>query len=353
MGTAILGHDVVFERFRRALRNGRLASTFLFVGPAGIGKRLVANRIAQCLLCETMPDEAVDACGECPGCSMFAAGTHPDFTVVSKPADRSYIPVELFIGDREHRMQEGLCYDISLKPFRGGRKIAVIDDADYLNVEGANCLLKTLEEPPPRSVLILIGTSEQKQLPTIRSRCQTVRFSPLPHEGLAQLIVSQGIAASYEDALKLTELAEGSLQRAAELSDSDLREYRLRLLGELPPGSWSVVALAKEIAKFVESAAKEAPPRRARLRMLLSFSADFYRQLMHALAGSRVLGDPPLRRAVQLAVAKWPGTDESAAECLETCLTMENHVDANANLNTLVECWLDELAEKASVGRGA
>ena len=114
-----------------------------------------------------------------------------------------------------------------------------------------------------------------------------------------------------------------------------------------------VVALGKEIAKFVESAAKEAPPRRARLRMLLSFSADFYRQLMHALAGAPIVGDPPLRRAVQTAVAKWPGTDESAAECLETCLTMESYVDANANLNTLAECWLDELAEKAGVGRGA
>ena len=76
-------------------------------------------------------------------------------------------------------MREGLCHDIALKPFRGGRKIAIIDDADYLNQEGANCLLKTLEEPPEKSVIILIGTSQQRQLPTIRSRCQIVRFAPL------------------------------------------------------------------------------------------------------------------------------------------------------------------------------
>ena len=67
-------------------------------------------------------------------------------------------------------MHEGLCHDIALRPFMGGYKVALIDDADYLNAEGANCLLKTLEEPPPRSVLILIGTSPAKQLPTIRSR---------------------------------------------------------------------------------------------------------------------------------------------------------------------------------------
>ena len=73
-------------------------------------------------------------------------------------------------------MREGLCHDISLKPYSGRRKVAVIDDADYLNQEGANALLKTLEEPPPKSLLILIGTSEQRQLPTIRSRCRRLRW---------------------------------------------------------------------------------------------------------------------------------------------------------------------------------
>jgi len=104
--------------------------------------------------------------------------THPDFYIVEKPADKSSIPLALFVGDDDHRMREGLCHDIGLKPFMGGRKVAIIDDADHLNEEGANCLLKTLEEPPPCSVLILIGTSADKQLPTIRSRCQTIRLVP-------------------------------------------------------------------------------------------------------------------------------------------------------------------------------
>ena len=127
-------------------------------------------------------EAALDPCETCPSCTMVLAGTHPDLDVVGKPADKAFLPLELFIGDREHRRQEGLCHNISLKPFMGGRKIAVIDDADFLNAEGANCLLKTLEEPPPQSVLILIGTSPAKQLPTIRSRCQLVRFRPLAAE---------------------------------------------------------------------------------------------------------------------------------------------------------------------------
>jgi DNA polymerase-3 subunit delta' len=345
----IIGHDAVFERFRRTLQRGRLASTFLFVGPAGIGKRLTAFRIAQCLLCDTYPETVLQACGECPACRMFQAGTHPDFTLIQKPADRATIPIELFLGDREDRMQSGLCHAISLKPFCGGRKIAVIDDADYLSTEVANCLLKTLEEPPPRSLLILIGTSEQKQLPTIRSRCQTVRFRPFATAELAQLIVAQGIVDSPAEASTLAELANGSLQRARELADGELREFRVRLLQELPPANWVTLALAKDLAKFVEGAGKESAAKRGRFRLLIGFATDFYQQLLNGLVGAPMAGDKPLRDAVRAGLRAWPGTAETAADCLETCLVMEGYIDQNANLNTVAECWLDELSERARV----
>src|SRR5436190_10788235 len=155
----IEGHDEVVERFRRSLARGRLASTFLFVGPAGVGKRALAEKLAQALLCSAAPAQQMAPCGHCDSCVQVAAHTHPDLYLVEKPADKSTIPLELLIGDDEHRMREGLCHAISLKPFMGGRKVAIIDDADYLSEEAASCLLKTLEEPPPRSVLILIGTS--------------------------------------------------------------------------------------------------------------------------------------------------------------------------------------------------
>lgn len=347
MLTPIIGHDAVFDRFRRCLQRGRLASTFLFVGPAGIGKRLTAFRIAQSLFCEKFPEAALQACGECPACAMFQAGTHPDFTVIQKPSDRASIPLELFVGSREDRMQSGLCHAISLKPFYGGRKIAVIDDADYLNEEGANSLLKTLEEPPPHSLLILISTSEQKQLPTIRSRCQIVRFRPFAMEELAQLILAQAIAETPAEATTLAELADGSLQRARDLADGELREFRMKLLKELPPTSWATLSLAKELVKCVEGAGKESAAKRGRFRLLIGFATDFYQQVMNGLVGAPMVGDKPLRSAVQAGLRAWPGTAETAADCLETCLTMEGFLDQNANLNTLAECWLDELADKA------
>ena len=111
----VCGHDGVVERFRRALARGRLASSFLFAGPEGIGKRTFALKLAQGLLCERRPEEALDPCEECPGCLQVAAGSHPDVALVSKPKDKSFLPLELLIGDKEHRMRQGLCRSIALK----------------------------------------------------------------------------------------------------------------------------------------------------------------------------------------------------------------------------------------------
>jgi len=347
----IEGHDPLVAQFRQALRRGRLASTFLFIGPAGIGKRTFALKFAQALLCEVSRDEDLDPCGHCPACQQVVAQTHPELELVSKPEDRSFIPVELFIGDREHRMREGLCHDIALKPFRGGRKIAIIDDADFLNQEGANCLLKTLEEPPPKSVIILIGTSEQRQLPTIRSRSQIVRFRPLLQEAVARLLVSQGLIDDPQTATRLAALSAGSVRRALDLADQQLDEFRATLLAHLRDPQANSIEFAKAMGPFVDQAGKEAPPRRARLIQLFGLAAEFYRQLMRALAGLPIEGDEALIRAVQAAYAVWPGDEEAAAACLERCLEAQSQVLANANLATLIDGTLDDLATIARTGR--
>jgi len=163
----ILGHDQVRQQFATAMAQDRLASTFLFLGPEGIGKRTFAWKLAQTLLCPRATD--FHPCGTCPSCRQVLAGEHPDLEYVCRAADRNQITLDQLVGDKSDR--EGLCQKISMKPYYGGRKVAILDDADDLRQEGANALLKTLEEPPPQSVIILIGTAEQRQLPTIRSRC--------------------------------------------------------------------------------------------------------------------------------------------------------------------------------------
>jgi DNA polymerase-3 subunit delta' len=263
--------------------------------------------------------------------------------LVTKPPERSFIPIEFFIGDREHRMREGLCHNIALKPFRGGRKIAVIDDADHLNQEGANCLLKTLEEPPPRSVIILIGTSEQRQLPTIRSRCQVIRFGPLPDDVVAELLVSHGVVEDQRQADTLARLCQGSQGGAVELADPELGEFRQQLLLNLADPRLDKVAFTRTLTEFVDGAGKEAPARRRRMRQIISFAAEFYRQLMRGLAGATVNGDALLCEAVASAGQAWAGDQETAIVRLERCQAALAHVDANANQATLLECWIDDL----------
>ena len=346
----IQGHDRVVEQFRRALRNGRLASSFLFVGPPGIGKCRFALKLAQALLCETAAEERMEPCGTCPACQQVAAQTHPDLEVVSKPRDRSFFPIELFIGDRAHRMREGLCHNIGLKPFRGGRKIAVIDDADFLNQEGANCLLKTLEEPPPKSTIILIGSSEQKQLPTIRSRCQIVRFQPLSQEIVAELLVRHQLVGDRQQAARLAALSGGSLETALQLADEHLGEMREMLLSELSKPNWDAVALSKVVGQCVEDAGKEAPLRRNRLNQLIGFAAEFYRQLMRSFSGLAAEGDEPLGHAVAAAGNVWIGDQQAAAACLQRCLEAQAHVLANVGPANLIDCWLDDLAVLTRTG---
>jgi DNA polymerase-3 subunit delta' len=340
------GHDEVVEQFRRALCRGRLASSFLFAGPAGIGKRTFALKLAQAMLCPTRPEEALDPCGACPSCAQVAAGTHPDLDVVAKPDDKSFIPLELLIGEREHRRREGLCHNMAMKPSQGGRKIAVLDDADYLNAEGANSLLKTLEEPPPRSVLILIGTSPAKQLPTIRSRCQLIRFRPLPIETIAELLVSKGFVADPAEAARLARYSEGSLQRALELADPELWSFRNTLLEALAEPALRSVAVAQTVAQFVDGAGKEASARRARLRQVVAFAAEFYRQLLHAQSGISLSADQEMQAHVGQAIQRGFDNPGLSAARLDRCLDAAAQIDRNANQSTLIECWLDDLGRK-------
>jgi DNA polymerase-3 subunit delta' len=339
----IEGHDRVVERFRLALERGRLASSFLFVGPAGIGKRSFAVALARTLLCETRPEAAMDPCGQCAGCVQVTAGTHPDLIQVAKPKDKSFLPLELLIGDKEHRMRQGLCHDIGLKPFAAGRKVALIDDADHLNAEGANCLLKTLEEPPPRSVLILIGTSPARQLPTIRSRCQLVRFQPLAEATVAELLLATGHAADAAEARRLAAHGQGSPERAIELADEALWAFRETLLGQLAAVSLDGLRLARSVSAFVDEAGREASRRRSRLRLVVGFAAEFYRGWLLAVQEAELPQDATLARFVKEAQDRSSADGAALSACVERCLDALEQIDSNANQSTLIECWIDDL----------
>src|SRR3954447_11311057 len=272
MWRGILGHDEVVEQFRRTLASGRLASTYLFVGPPGVGKRRFAIELAHSLLCIESDEAALEPCGKCDSCRMFAAGSHPDLELIGLPPDKATLPIDLFIGDRDHRNQEGLCHRMAMRPFFGRRKVAIIDDADHFGIPSANCLLKTLEEPPPSAMLILIGTSPSRQLPTIRSRSQVVRFRGLDVETVANILIESGAVADRQRAVRAAELSEGSVERAQQLADPALWSFRDQLSSALAASMIDSVRLARAVQAFVEEASKESAQRRERLRIVVGFA---------------------------------------------------------------------------------
>jgi DNA polymerase-3 subunit delta' len=350
MWQAILGHDDVAERFRRTLRRGRLASTYLFVGPSGIGKRLFALTLAKALLCQAVRDDPLEPCGSCDSCRLFDRSGHPDLDFVSLPPEKSSLPIDLFIGDKEHRNREGICHRLALKPYMGGRKIAIIGDADCFNQESANCLLKTLEEPPPKSLAILIGTSESKQLPTIRSRAQVLHFRPLARETVASLLIDRGWTDRPEQAEQLAAFSEGSVEKALSLAEQSIWDFRSQLFSQLSANPLACVRTARSIQAFVDEAGKEARRRRERLRIVVAFALDYLRSLLRSTQTAP--GSAALPEAAPSAHARGPfRSTDSVLGAIEACLAALEHIDRNANLALLIQKLCEDLvgASKASV----
>lgn len=327
MWQGIYGHDAVVERFRSSVNAGRLASSYLFLGPAGVGKRTFALKLAKSLLC-TSSDEPLNPCGNCDSCRLMEAGTHPDVDVVGLPAGKRELPISLFLGDRDHRHHEGLCHNIGLRPMLGRRRVAVIDDADCLNMESANCLLKTLEEPPPGAVLILIGTNRSRQLPTILSRTQVVRFESLPTEVVASLLVEQGTVADDNAAQDLARQSQGSLERAVNVIAMNLNEYRPQLIREFAKDDLNCMRLVAVVNDFVADAGSEPEARRQRLRATFSLVTEHFRSLLRGGSLQQSLNRAPESRLIAL---------------LDRCIQAEEELDRNANQATLLECWADDL----------
>jgi DNA polymerase-3 subunit delta' len=148
------------RRVADALAAGRLPHALLVQGPPGLGKAALADWIARLALCER---PGADACGECASCQLHAVGNHPDLRRLGIPEDKTQIPVE---DVRE------LIEALGLKSFRGGRKVAIVDPADGLNRNGANALLKTIEEPGAEALVVLSVARPERLPATIASRCQ-------------------------------------------------------------------------------------------------------------------------------------------------------------------------------------
>ena len=213
----IIGHRVQLEGLRRALTRDRLHHAYLFVGTEGVGKKTIALGLAKAIHCSVGKR---DHCDECADCARIQDGNHPDVRVI-----------ELLAGKREISIQQvrELEKELSFRSFSGKRKIVILDPATLMNLSAQNALLKTLEEPPQNSLLILIAPAVGGLLPTVRSRCLRIAFGPLPRNLVAEfLIVQQGLKP--EEAEFLAAISMGSLGAAVKIDKEDILQKRKRWL---------------------------------------------------------------------------------------------------------------------------
>ena len=210
---AITGHRPLLELLSRAIAAGTLPPSLLFAGPDGVGKRLTAVALAQALNCERRV--AFDACGECAGCSRIARGVHADVLIV-EPGETGAIKIEQV---REVVDRTGY------RPFEGRRRVVIIDGADALGLPAQDAILKTLEEPPSATVFVLITSRPDVLLPTVRSRCQRLRFGPLSPADVASLLIrDHGMSAAAAHAAAAA--SGGSVARAIDGSGEGAMEAR-------------------------------------------------------------------------------------------------------------------------------
>jgi DNA polymerase-3 subunit delta' len=341
------GHGDQVEMLRRSIGRGRLAHAYLFAGPAGVGKSRFARIFAQCLFCERHSDEELLSCGECSGCRQMQSASHPDFFLVGCPEGKGEIPVAVFYGSGEKRGKEGLIHDLSLRPMAGSRRVAIIDDANRMNDEGANGMLKTLEEPPPNSLLILIAENLDAVLPTIRSRCQLLRFGALSTDDVADLLIENELTTDSAEAASVAAMSDGSLQTAAQLLNPALRNLRERLYGFLSEPDMKPLDAAKALTSGLDEISGETHEQRRGAGWLIRFAQEFYRQAVLQLSGEANFSQAIPSQVQQFAQrlrSRGLGGTELAMDLFDRCVLAENHIDWNINPGKAIESLFDDLA---------
>ena len=237
----IVGQPRALRFLRRALETDRVAHAYAFVGPSGVGRKLTALAFAKCLLCNEGR-----GCGACPACRRVAALTHPDLHLI-EPSP----PQENPKGATAIRIAEAraLVHGAGLYPLEGAWKVFILDDAERMTLETVNALLKTLEEPPPRTILILILGHVRLLPATVFSRCQVVRFGPLTDE-LVVALLRERANLPEERARVLARIAQGRIGLAVTASAEGWLEDRDRLLAQLLEGQVEkIFALAEEVGR--------------------------------------------------------------------------------------------------------
>lgn len=301
LGT-IPGQPRAVSQLQAALRHGTVHHAYLFAGPGGVGKELTALAFIQALLCPDRPDEG---CGVCSTCRRVERFSHPDVSwllpeseQVSRgmagKSDFDHVPSREIRVEQVRKLQERL----SMRPLECKRKAALVLSADLMNVQAQNAFLKTLEEPTPDTVLVLVAAAPDRLLTTLRSRCSRIQFGPLPEDLIAKRVATEN-KTDEATARLVARMADGSVTRALQIDVEQLAQRKAlferyeALKGDDFRG----------ILRFAEDLGGSREDAEAALQLLLVWTRD----LTLIQSGSRELINADLVDFAQSAAAKHSG----------------------------------------------
>lgn len=322
----------IIELFQNAFANNRLAHAYIFTGQEGVGKASFSRELAKAVFCRS---QGTDACDVCNTCIRIAGNNYSDLFMVQPEKNSRVIKIEQL-----KNLQDFL----RIKPLESRNKMVIIHSADKMNEEAANCLLKTLEEPPLYAIMILTATSLDAVKETIRSRCQIIRFSPLTMAVVKNILVNQ-YQLDSKQAEQVALIANGSIKRAVWLS----------LAGAVEKKTWLVEQLLKLECKDNLTFSKELvntwhiqdtdvlEEKRTFVKELLFSFLMYYRDLLVCKTGRQ---ESPVYHddwKSALTVKSLTVSEDALFHIIQIIKTTFGYLDHNANIALLLENMITKI----------
>jgi DNA polymerase-3 subunit delta' len=328
--TDILAQDHIIDHFKLAIKSDHLSHAYIFIGQDGVGKTLFAKEFAKALNCK---NNGNDSCNACQNCIRIEKHNHPDVFWTEREEKAKFIKIENI---------RNLQNSVRLSPLESDYKIFIIKEADRMNEEASNCLLKTLEEPSPNTIIILIAKSMTPIKETIRSRCQIIRFQPIP----IHIIENQLTGKSDADANKIgwiSRFCNGSLGNALHLLDDNHYEINKDIVARMTAPDMDNLVFAEEVIDSYLNVGDSLEEKRQILKSILHCILQLYRDLLIVKVMN---GHDAQQEKMSLfnagsedTLQKYANylTKEQIMYVIDEILESIKYIDFNLNINLLVE----------------
>ena len=323
----VIGQASIKEHIKKSLHTGKISHAYIFYGEKGSGKKTLADLFARALQCEAEGDKP---CNQCISCKQALNRNQPDIIYVQheKPGNISVDEIRKQVNN-----------DIAIKPYSSERKIYIIDEAEKMNVQAQNALLKTLEEPPAYATIMLLTTNLEAMLQTIRSRCVTLTMKPVPDVELQRYLMRDVQVPDYKASI-CAAFARGNVGRAKELAVSpefdELKEETLQLIKSLSEKSLS------DLSAFAKAKADKNSNTEGFLELLQMWYRDVLLYKSTASSGNLIFGEE-VQHIKRMAVkSTYEGLNRILNSIEEARMRLAGNVNAELTLEWLLVMCAEE-----------